>query len=893
MSNRAHSRPSIFARLRRRAAAPGESGLSRRRPVIECLEARIAPASLISTFTKAVTVVGNAGATSANPGDTLHYTVNFTNNSGSTITNASFQDFLDSHTTLVAGSVHISPIALDDSFTTVGNTLLEAGGVTPSGSISVTSPASLLSNDLTYNAAGGNDSFSIVSHTAPAHGTLPVFNANGSFSYLPNAGFSGTDTFTYTFKNTSDTVDTLTDTATVTISVGSKVWYIDNNAGTNGDGRSVSPFNSATSFTAVNDGAAGHPGTGDTIYLAASGTNYTGGATLLGTQTLVGAGDALVVDGFTLKTAGASPTLLNSAGNALTLASGNTIHGFNIGATSGIGITGASIGTLTVDHVTVNTGTGGALSLSTGTFAGTGFSSTTGKSVSLTGIAGTVNLGSGALSSTTSDALYVSGGSAGINYSGTITEGASGTGHSVDIIGKISGTVALSGAVNDSGAGILLNANTGATINLTGGVVVNSGANTAFTATGGGTVTVTGASNTLTTTSGGGLNVANTTIGAAGLTFLKIASGAGANDGIILDTTGAFGGLTVTGSGTTANSGGVISGKTGADGSTTSGIGIYLNATNNVSLANMDLEGNQNYGIRGFTVAGFSLTGSTVGATATNGTSTSADADTGTLLAGEGSVRFNDLTGTAAFTNVTLDNGFARTVAIHNYSGTLNLSITNSTVNESLVATTASDAILMQSSNAATMNLTVTGSHFTAYRQFAIDTNAVGTSSMNITVSTSDFSDSNTGVVGAAAAMQLGSSGTDNFVTFNIHDNTFRHGTASVPAPANSGAQLVAGVVSGAGTFYGKFVNNTVGVNGVAFSGAGQAADALRLFASGNNGASHGGTRYLVQGNTIQQYGEVGIQINARQGNATIDATVLGNTIRQPGTAAAGAFAGI
>ena len=46
----------------------------------------------------------------------------------------------------------------------------------------------------------------------------------------------------------------------------------------------------------------------------------------------------------------------------------------------------------------------------------------------------------------------------------------------------------------------------------------------------------------------------------------------------------------------------MISGKTGADGSTTSGIGIYLNATNNVSLANMDIEGNQNYGIRGFTV---------------------------------------------------------------------------------------------------------------------------------------------------------------------------------------------------------------------------------------------------------------------------------------------------
>ena len=48
-----------------------------------------------------------------------------------------------------------------------------------------------------------------------------------------------------------------------------------------------------------------------------------------------------------------------------------------------------------------------------------------------------------------------------------------------------------------------------------------------------------------------------------------------------------------------------------------------------------------------------------------------------------------------------------------------------------------------------------------------------------------------------------------------------------------------------------------------------------------------------MQGNTIQDYGEVGIQFNARQGNATIDATVLGNTIREPGTAAQGAFGAI
>ena len=128
---------------------------------------------------------------------------------------------------------------------------------------------------------------------------------------------------------------------------------------------------------------------------------------------------------------------------------------------------------------------------------------------------------------------------------------------------------------------------------------------------------------------------------------------------------------------------------------------------------------------------------------------------------------------------------------------------------------------------------------------------------------------------------------------------------ATVVRSRRPGARLLltpfrwlAGGVSGGVKVDGKILNNTFGVSGVPFSGAGNGADALRLFATGNNtastrisGSTH--TRYLVQGNTIQRYGEVGIQINARQGNSTLDATVLGNIIREPGTAAAGAFGAI
>ncbi|HVV22006.1 MAG TPA: esterase-like activity of phytase family protein, partial [Pseudonocardiaceae bacterium] len=58
---------------------------------------------------------------------------------------------------------------------------------------------------LTVRGSGvlGNDKGSpvtLVAHTAPAHGSLTL-NQDGSFSYTPAAGFTGTDTFTYTVSD--------------------------------------------------------------------------------------------------------------------------------------------------------------------------------------------------------------------------------------------------------------------------------------------------------------------------------------------------------------------------------------------------------------------------------------------------------------------------------------------------------------------------------------------------------------------------------------------------------------------------------------------------------------------------------------------------------------------
>lgn len=88
---------------------------------------------------------------------------------------------------------------------------LLAGGVAsahqqPSGPSVAKDDAYLLSVGQTLKARDSilqNDTGSpatIVSHTTPAHGAL-TFNQDGTFSYVPAAGFTGVDTFTYTVND--------------------------------------------------------------------------------------------------------------------------------------------------------------------------------------------------------------------------------------------------------------------------------------------------------------------------------------------------------------------------------------------------------------------------------------------------------------------------------------------------------------------------------------------------------------------------------------------------------------------------------------------------------------------------------------------------------------------
>ncbi|MBM3248888.1 MAG: hypothetical protein FJZ10_05685, partial [Candidatus Omnitrophica bacterium] len=104
-----------------------------------------------------------------------------------------------------------APVAVNDSYTAMQNNAL------------VVAAPGVRAND--SNPEAGTDSLIMAEKlTNPSSGTVSPFNADGSFTYTPATGFTGTVTFTYRLKNTCSTFSPPTaiysNTATVTITVG-------------------------------------------------------------------------------------------------------------------------------------------------------------------------------------------------------------------------------------------------------------------------------------------------------------------------------------------------------------------------------------------------------------------------------------------------------------------------------------------------------------------------------------------------------------------------------------------------------------------------------------------------------------------------------------------------
>lgn len=678
-----------------------------------------------------------------------------------------------------------------------------------------------------------------------------TLNANGSFSYEPPAGVSNTTkTFCYTVTggDTANIVFTLQNTELV--------WFVDAAAAAGGNGTQARPFQTLTS-------AAGADTDADTIFVKHNASAYACGVTLQASEKLIGEGSGgslATLSGVTPVAGSSLPTLTNSssqwptltaAADCLTLATGNTLRGFNfgnVGATN-TAISGSSFNTLTVSDAAINTD-GRALNLATGTLDATftGITSTGGaNNIVLSNIdtIGTASLGSGGLSGATGNAFEINtaGGSGSFTYAGSITNTAAA--RLVNIANKDGGTVTLSGNLSGTGSStginiasnanatielsgttktlttgtnpaVTLTSNTGSTINFSGGGLAISATSAAgFNATGGGTVNVTGSGNTLTTTTGTALNVANTTIGASGLNFQSISANGAAN-GIVLNTTGSTGALTVTGSGS-ANSGGTIQNTTGHGVSVTSG---------RINLSYLRILNPAGHGISA-----------------------------------------SNLLGSSALSNCTVtgfDNGGSNTEnglnVVNNNTNLSGLTVSGTTFSN---ATAGNDGIYMEAQGTSAMTLTVNNaSSFTGLRGDGLQVNRIAgaTGEVRVTVNGSSF----TSAVGGTGkgGISLNPAGSGNFLV-DVNGNTF---SSLMNAASTAGAIDVLSTGSAATDV--TLRNNTL--SGIA------AARGVYVSASG------GTTDLLVQNNQINGLGATNreaILVQLTNGAGTHNVTLQNNAI--------------
>ncbi|MDT5157790.1 MAG: hypothetical protein QOH51_2147 [Acidobacteriota bacterium] len=748
-------------------------------------------------------------------------------------------------------------------------------------------------NGVTTTSAAGAAGISL----ATIGGTVVFGTTNVSNSGTQGISISGSS-MTATFGTT-----TVSSATTQGILIGTTTGSINFGATTVTGGTDGVSFQNNSGANARSFGTLGVSGGSGNAFLSGAGG---GNVNVTGAANLSSALDPVSIQNMTTGTAiifsGGATVSKTTAGGA-----GVNWGGTNTGATltfatlavttsNGTGINLSGGGTVNVTtaagssiSATGSAGQAAPAIISSGVTLGMNFatvsstnSGNSGNGISLTNTPGTLTINGGSISGAAGDAFLVSGvttSTANITYNGTISTS---TARPVNISGKTGGTVAFGGAVSSTSNGVSLNSNTGATINFTGGLSLNTGANTAFAATAGGTVSATQNNtsivNTLTTTTGTALNVANTTIGASGLIFRSITSnGSGSANGIILDTTGSTAGLTVTGNGGTCSSaatctGGTISNKTGADGSTTQGSGIFLNSTSGVSIDRMQMNDFQNFGIKGSSVTGFSFTNSRI--VGINGTTEAGGGE-------EGPIRFDNLFTSASFptaqiTGSTIQGAFSVNIRVTNTSGTLNRLVIDNCQLPSINSsnTNGGSAVIFDAEGTATLNWTLSNSVLSSSRASMVNVQAQGGTHMDMVVLQNKLQNANPNILSGAEGIrvQAGSAAGNTDLTFNISCN--RISTSAAGGAKGAGINLFKAVNSPGGAMVGTVGGNAIGVVGQTLSGAPNSAPGIWI-------QDHGAGTFttLIQNNNIVEYGEEGIDLQRTSGSSTLNASVFGNTV--------------
>ncbi|HWS90419.1 MAG TPA: Ig-like domain-containing protein [Pyrinomonadaceae bacterium] len=904
-----------------------------------------APATTIVSATKADSWDDSATPDGkAEPGQTLTYDVNVSNTGAADATGVTFTDTIDPNTTLVPGSLRVSPLAFADAYSAALNTAL-----------SVPAPG-VLANDTGTPAPAAQP----ISSGPTSGGGTVTLNADGSFNYTPATGFQGADTFTYTAANGL----TPNDSATVTINVD--------------DGPVVTATTPANGATGVAQN------TNVTVTFSESVNATTGSFSI---ECPTGSPQTFTLSASPSATFTLDPTADLPAGTTCTvkvLAAGITDadtfdppdnmaadYAFSFGvkplavddmrsatgnvkidtATTGYSVLANDQGSgLTVTAFDATSASGGEVTMNTttGTFTYNpprGFTGTDSFNYTISGGGGSdtgtvvltvtdrvwfVNNAAGACSSdcdgrltnpyTTLAAFEADNGAGGPgdpaagdaiflytgdgDYTGPLTlednqqligQGAT---SSLAVLAGITLAPDSVGVPSTGGANpAITSAGTGITVAQSDAIHGLSVVNTTGTGiTGANFVALTVSENVIvsnTTTPGVAVSLTN---GALAASFKSISAGnndatADPANGIVLtDTTGTF---AVTGGGNTSqggdNSGGTIR--------NTSGDAVSLSNAAGVSLNNMNIQSPAGNGIKGTNgVSDFSFTYGKIN-----------DAGDGNT---EGCANFSTVgavnaTGTFTFANSQCTQTEADGINIQNYGGTLSdVNISNNLFNDKGdTATPGSAVVIIVNSTAASSAVLTKASldnnsifDFRAGAGFVLQGNSDVGGTNTVTYGTAN---STTDVVSVTGNLFNGGSGginnqPDRFVTgalngrgtaaFDVSNN----GTAASPIQKIDGVGIELSNF-GAGTMSANVNDNRLAVNNaVASPGIGLGCDA-----DGDTTTTDNGTLTLVvDGNNVSQTDGVGINVIARNSLCTINTRITDNTVAAPTTTTA-ARAGI
>ncbi len=821
------------------------------------------------TATKRDTLTGDVNSNGiANPGDTLTYTVTITNSGSTDATGVVFSDMPDANTTLVPGSVTTSPIAINDSYTATGNVR-----------ISVPAPG-LLGND----SDPEGDAVTASDGATSANGGNVSVNADGSFTYNPPPGFEGTDSFNYTATDSHGS----TNTATVTITVSGMIWFVNSSAAPGGDGRLTSPYNCLVGAGCYFPPALDDPN--DNIFLYSGA--YTGGITLLSGQKLIGQGatnSLAAISGITPAphsdplppTGGADPviTTILAATNAIAVGTNNLLRGFTISNKTGAGITGNAFGALTVREVTIN-GTGQALNLSNGTvdaaFTTLQSINSTGTGITLSGVSGSLTSGPTDIQNPTSTGILVSNwgaGVSGLDLGNTSVVGSGSIGVSLtNSTGNITFADLDITPDNNQRALVVSNALSVAspgTIKVTSGAITTINAPTSAIGISGASaalrtpINITLDSVTAINTAAAiasVINVANTSVPVGGGGFTVQGSGATAGSGgtiqlaqqgavflaannITLKNMNFINANTLDGGGLTCSSTNVTNCKGAINLNTVTGATI-----DNLSIDRTGVTGGVEYGIFGRLVSNLTINNSMI--------QNQGDG------AGEGVMRFSNLTGTNAFTNSTFKLASTKVVEIVNDTGVLNLSVSGSTFSDTQASGTGAEGLSVRAQTTANVTFNVTTSNFLRLKTVGIFGVSQNTATLNANVKTSNFDPVAPGI---GRGVELTAQGT-GVLNFNINDN---------PKIYSNGGTAVNIFTVDSAVAQGR-INNNPDIRG---GGAGSSGSGI--VAQVNQNAT---LAVEISGNTISNIGtDMGIQAFSRLktsgAGGRIDATITNNNV--------------